>query len=104
MFSQQAVRIALLVTLVSCGLARAQTAPLTPDISTPPTREEIEQAKSKIQKLYDEFLALKAKIPFQIGAGVYLFYYQPVDYTTFASTDRIGQFEVCAFHLKADSE
>ena len=93
---------------LACALfpvvARGQTAPLVPPPQAAPTRDEVEQAKSKIQKMYEEFLLWKAKLPFTLGAGAYIYYYQPVDYTTFAPTDRTGQLEVYAFYLKLDSE
>ena len=60
--------------------------------------------KSKLRTMYDEFRDLKNRLPFTLGAGVYLFYYQPVDNTIFAPTDKNGYFQVYAFYLKLDSE
>lgn len=62
------------------------------------------EMKSKMQSMYEEFRGFKNRLPFTLGAGVYLFYYQPVDNTTFAPTDKNGYFQVYAFYLKLDSE
>jgi hypothetical protein len=62
------------------------------------------EMKSKLQTMYEEFRNLKQRLPFSFGAGVYLFYYQPLDNTTFAPTDKNGYFQVYAFYLKIDSE
>jgi hypothetical protein len=62
------------------------------------------EMKSKMRSMYDDFRTLKERLPFSIGAGVYLFYYQPLDYTTFSPTDRNGYFQVYAFYLKLDKE
>jgi hypothetical protein len=98
----------LIASLLSCSVASAQgTAPPTPE-TTPPQgpapQAEMSEMKSKLQSMYDEFRNLKNRLPFSLGAGVYLFYYQPLDYTMFSPTDRTGYFQVYAFYLKLDSE
>lgn len=60
---------------------------------------------SKVIQLYEDFRALKDRLPFGLGAGVYLFYYQPVSRrTTLAGGSLDGVFEVYAFYLKLDKE
>jgi hypothetical protein len=54
--------------------------------------------------MYDEFRNLKNRLPFSLGAGAYLVYYQPLDNTTFAPTDKNGYFQLYAFYLKLDSD
>jgi hypothetical protein len=98
----------IIATLLASSVAFAQgTAPPTPD-TTPPQapapQAEMSEMKSKLQTMYEEFRHLKDRLPFNLGAGVYLFYYQPVDNTTFAPTDKTGYFQVYAFYLKLDSE
>ncbi|HEX2568937.1 MAG TPA: hypothetical protein VH877_05205 [Polyangia bacterium] len=67
--------------------------------------ESSANAASKIIQLYDDFRALKDRLPFGLGAGVYLFYYQPVSRrTTLAGGSLDGVFEVYAFYLKLDKE
>jgi hypothetical protein len=90
--------------LLASSAAFAQgTAPPTPDAAPPPATA-LDETRSRVEALYNEFRNLKTRLPFDLGAGVYLFYYQPVDYTTFAPTDRNGYFQVYAFYLKLDSE
>lgn len=100
--------IAVSALVATAASAHAQgTAPPTPD-TTPPQAPapaaEMSEMKSKVQSMYDDFRSLKERLPFSIGAGVYLFYYQPLDYTTFSPTDRTGYFQVYAFYLKLDKE
>ena len=103
------MRSAIIVaTLLASSAALAQgTSPPTPD-TTPPQgpapQAEMSEMKSKLQTMYEEFRGLKNRLPFSIGAGVYLFYYQPLDNTTFSPTDKNGYFQVYAFYLKLDSE
>ena len=101
----------LIVTLAlaAANSALAQgTAPPTPDTAPPPQapapQAEMSEMKSKMKSMYDDFRTLKERLPFSFGAGVYLFYYQPLDYTTFSPTDRNGYFQVYAFYLKLDKE
>jgi hypothetical protein len=99
----------VLSALLACSAALAQgTAPPTPPTAPPPEapapQAEMSEMKSKLQTMYDEFRGLKNRLPFQLGAGVYLFYYQPLDNTTFSPTDKNGYFQVYAFYLKLDSE
>jgi hypothetical protein len=95
--------------LLASSAAMAQgTAPPTPETSPPPeapaAQAEMSEMKSKLQSMYEEFRGLKNRLPFRLGAGVYLFYYQPLDNTTFSPTDKDGYFQVYAFYLKIDSE
>src|SRR3954447_18314717 len=109
------MRSAIVVAaLVACSVAHAQgTAPPTPDSAPsqqasppqgPAPQAEMSEMKSKLKTMYDEFRDLKNRLPFQLGAGVYLFYYQPLANTTFSPTDKNGYFQVYAFYLKLDSE
>jgi hypothetical protein len=104
------MRSAIVVaTLLASSIATAQgTAPPTPDPRSPPEapapQAEVSELKSKLQTMYDEFRGLKNRLPFQLGAGAYLFYYQPLDNTTFSPTDKNGSFQLYAFYLKIDSE
>ncbi len=97
------------VALLASSVASAQgTAPPTPATTPPPEapapQAEMSEMKSKLQSMYEEFRGLKSRLPFQLGAGVYLFYYQPLDNTTFSPTDKNGYFQLYAFYLKIDSE
>ena len=103
------MRSAIVVAaLLAAGPALAQgTAPPTPDSAPPQApapQAEMSEMKSKLQTMYDEFRNLKLRLPFTFGAGVYLFYYQPLDNSTFSPTDKNGYFQVYAFYLKIDSE
>src|SRR4051812_5842245 len=96
------------LTLATSSVALAQgTAPPTPDTTPPQSpapQAEVSEMKSKVKSMYEDFRSFKERLPFSIGAGVYLFYYQPLDYTTFSPTDRNGYFQVYAFYLKLDKE
>jgi hypothetical protein len=98
----------VVAALLWAGAAFAQgTSPPTPD-SAPPQgpapQAEMSEMKSKLQTMYEDFRNLKDRLPFTLGAGVYLFYYQPLDNTAFAPTDKNGYFQVYAFYLKLDKE
>ncbi len=99
--------IALVLATSSTALAQG-TAPPTPDTAPPPQspapQAEMSEMKSQVKSMYEEFRSFKERLPFSLGAGVYLFYYQPLDYTTFSPTDRNGYFQVYAFYLKLDKE
>jgi len=100
------VIVALALAVSSAAFAQG-TAPPTPDTAPPQSpapQAEMSEMKSKMRSMYDDFRSLKERLPFSIGAGVYLFYYQPLDYTTFSPTDRNGYFQVYAFYLKLDKE
>src|SRR5262249_12952385 len=103
------MRSAIIVAVLlwrSVAIAQG-TAPPTPDTAPPQAPAppaEMSEMKSKLQTMYEEFRNLKNRLPFNLGAGVYLFYYQPVDNTTFAPTDKTGYFQLYAFYLKLDSE
>ena len=100
------VIVALALFAASSALAQG-TAPPTPDTSPPQApapQAEMSEMKSKVQSMYEDFRSFKERLPFSFGAGVYLFYYQPLDYTVFSPTDRNGYFQVYAFYLKLDKE
>jgi hypothetical protein len=97
--------VIVLSLLLATGVAFAQgTAPPTPDAAAPGARAESSETTSKVQSLYDDFRSFKDRLPFRFAAGVYLFYYQPLDETTFSPTDKTGYFQVYAFYLKLDKE
>lgn len=75
------------------GLARAQDAPAPPAES------------SRIEKLSEQLRVFKERLPFQLGAGVYLYYYQPVESdSTLAGGSLDGTFQVFFYYLKLDAE
>ena len=98
----------LVAALFGAATSYAQgTAPPTPTAvpaEGPAGQAEMSEMKSKLKSMYDEFRTVKERLPFTLGAGVYLFYYQPVDNSTFAPTDKNGSFQVYAFYLKLDKE
>jgi hypothetical protein len=100
--------IIVLLALAASSAANAQaTAPPTPDTTPPQSpapQAEGSDVKSTMKSMYEDFRSFKEQLPFRLGAGVYLFYYQPLDYTTFSPTDRNGYFQVYAFYLKLDKE
>lgn len=97
-----------LAAMLVCAQAHAQgTAPPTPDSAPPQSpapQAEMSEVKSKMHSMYEDFRTFKERLPFSLGAGVYLFYYQPLDNTTFSPTDKNGYFQVYAFYLTLDKE
>jgi hypothetical protein len=99
--------------------ARAQgTAPPTPDPGAAlvePADEPGEEAasgegdaqkpKPKLEEVWDAFRGFKSRLPFHLGAGIYLLYYQALDpKSTLANGSYQGVFQVSSFYLKLDKE
>lgn len=105
----RAAIVVVAVLAVSTSASAQGTAPPTAALGPSPAeapapQAEVSEMKTKVETMYDEFRAFKDRLPFQLGAGVYLFYYQPVDSTTLSPTDLMGNFQVYAYYLKLDKE
>lgn len=101
----RAAIVVVAVLAVSATASAQGTAPPTPSpVEAPAPQAEVSEMKTKLETMYDEFRALKDRLPFQLGAGVYLFYYQPVDTTTLSPGDLMGNFQVYAYYLKLDKD
>lgn len=96
--------IVLAALVFSARLAAAQgTAPPTNPAAPAPT-DDASATRSKLGSLYQDFRQFKNRLPFDLSAGVYLYYYQPLSETVLTPGDLTGSFQVYAFYLKLDKE
>ena len=111
----------LLGAVLFARAALAQTAPPTPEATEKPAQlgvvaehDKATASQSILPATFmEDFRSIKDRLPFGLGAGVYLFYYQPLSRkTTLAGGSPDGRtegsldplFEVYAFYLKLDKE
>ena len=98
---RRAVGVALMGALVLEGAARAQVGP-----PLPPVREDSSAAPgSKLGKAYKDFRDLKKQLPFGLGAGIFLYMWQPVDKNADGAGGRLDtDFELWALWIEAHKE
>ena len=73
----------MIVMVLSIKSAFAFAQGTAPPILPPASAAPADYAtKSEVGELYDQFRTFKNRLPFDLSAGVYLYYYQPLSETT----------------------
>ncbi|HEY7955925.1 MAG TPA: hypothetical protein VII38_11565 [Polyangia bacterium] len=95
----------MIVMVLSIKSAFAFAQGTAPPILPPASAGPADYAtKSEVGELYDQFRTFKNRLPFDLSAGVYLYYYQPLSETTLSPGDLTGSFQVYAFYLALDKQ